>query len=289
MVLLRAVGGAEYANSQHNLEKFCSENGLRQKAVIEIRKLRIQLTNSIKLNVDGSDVIVDPKLAPPNETQARLLRQILLSGMGDQVAKKITKEDIKDDEEIDKLKYAYRSINMEEPIYLHSGSVLKKKLPEFVIYQEIYETNKIYMRGVTAIEPEWLPVYIPQLCNLSEPLLVPEPSYRDGKIYCTVNGTFGKQGFILPMCEIVHPKSINLYKYFAKFLLEGNIFKRLQKYKALLLSPPNSMVKSWAKLQARTEIILKALLAKDVSEKRILEDVWKKEPHCKFISVPRYN
>lgn len=281
MVLLRAVGGAEYANSQQNLDKFCNDHGLRHKAVIEIRKLRVQLTNSIKLNVEGTDIIVDPKLSPPNETQARLLRQVLLAGMGDQVAKKITKEDVNDDEEIDKLKYAYRTINMEQPVFLHSGSVLKKTLPDFVIYQEIYETNKVYMRGVTAIEPEWLPTFVPQLCNLSAPLLDPEPIYRNGKVYCTVNGTFGRQGFILPQCEIEHPKSVQLYKYFAKLLLEGSVFKKLEKYKSVLLSTPTSMIKSWARLQPRTEMMLKALMSKDVSERSILEDIWSKEPNCK--------
>lgn len=47
------------------------------------------------------------------------------------------------------------------------------------VYQEIYETNKIYMRGVTAIEAEWLPTYVPALCNLSEPLSDPPPYYNE--------------------------------------------------------------------------------------------------------------
>lgn len=69
MVLLRAVGAAEYANSQGKLEKFCIDHGLRQKAIIEIRKLRIQLTNEIKTNIPEVDIIVDPKLKPPSDLQ----------------------------------------------------------------------------------------------------------------------------------------------------------------------------------------------------------------------------
>ena len=60
---------------------------------------------------------------------------------------------------------------------MHSSSVLRKESPEWVVYQEIYETNKIYMRGVTAIDPEWLPTFAPGLCNMSEPLLDPPPWY----------------------------------------------------------------------------------------------------------------
>lgn len=98
--------------------------------------------------------------------------------MGDQVAKKIMPDDIKDGEDKAKYKYAYFANNMEVPVYLHQGSVLKKLLPEYVVYQEIYETNKMYMRGVSAIEPEWLPVYVPNLCNLSEPMVTPEPRFN---------------------------------------------------------------------------------------------------------------
>lgn len=98
--------------------------------------------------------------------------------MGDQIAKKISPDEVKEGEDKVKYKYAYRANGMEEPVFLHQASVLKQTLPEFVIYQEIYETNKMYMRGVTAIEPEWLPIYVPHLCNLSEPLTSPEPRYN---------------------------------------------------------------------------------------------------------------
>ncbi|XP_044261323.1 probable ATP-dependent RNA helicase kurz [Tribolium madens] len=271
MVLLRAVGAAEFANSQGRLEKFCHENGLRHKAVLEIRKLRLQLTNEIKVNLPDADIVVDPTLAPPSDLQAKLLRQILLAGMGDQIAKKIESED-------KKFKYGYHANNMEDPVFLHSGSVLRKSPPEFVIYHEIYETNKIYMRGVTAIEPEWLPVYVPSLCNLSEPLGEPQPQYKNGKVYCTVNGTFGSQGWSLPNVEIEHPRTINYYKWFGRFLLEGLVFAKLEKYKSVLLSQPAIMVKSWAKLQPRTDAILKALLSKEAISKRRLEEIWKDTP-----------
>ncbi|CAG9833375.1 unnamed protein product [Diabrotica balteata] len=278
MVLLKAVGAAEYANSEQNLEKFCFNNGLRYKAVQEIRKLRVQLTNEIKKNIPDADVIVDPKLEPPTDIQAKLLRQILLSGMGDQVAKKILPEEV--NENYVKFKYAYNANNMEEPVFLHRGSVLKKSLPEFVVYQEIYETNKMYMRGVTAIEPEWLATYVPNLCNLSEPLPSPEPRYNSttGKVYCTVTGSFGSQGWQLPNIEIVYPESIDCFKWFAKFFLEGIVFIKLQKYSKILLSQPNIMVKNWSKLQPRTEAILKCLLSKGCCSRESVIAVWSTTP-----------
>ncbi|KAF9794055.1 hypothetical protein SFRURICE_014218, partial [Spodoptera frugiperda] len=58
-------------------------------AIKEIRKLRKQLTSEINLSVAGVNVAVDPEMKPPNDNQARLLRQLVLSGLGDQVGKKI--------------------------------------------------------------------------------------------------------------------------------------------------------------------------------------------------------
>lgn len=64
---------------------------------------------------------------------------------------------------------------MEDPVFMHYTSVLKQESPEWIVYQEVYETNKTYMRNVTAIEPEWLPKFAPTLCRLSDPLLEPPP------------------------------------------------------------------------------------------------------------------
>ena len=43
MVLLRAMGACEYAGCTQD---FCRRNGLRHKAMVEVRKLRQQLTNA---------------------------------------------------------------------------------------------------------------------------------------------------------------------------------------------------------------------------------------------------
>lgn len=69
MVLIRAVGAAEYANSLGKLEKFCEENGLRKKAVLEVRKLRVQLTNEVRVVWRDLEVVVDPQMKPPTDLQ----------------------------------------------------------------------------------------------------------------------------------------------------------------------------------------------------------------------------
>lgn len=47
---------------------------------------------------------VDPKMKPPTEAQATYLRQIVLAGLGDHVARRVQAEDLLDD----KWKNAYK-------------------------------------------------------------------------------------------------------------------------------------------------------------------------------------
>ncbi|KAK3913986.1 putative ATP-dependent RNA helicase kurz [Frankliniella fusca] len=281
MVLLRAVGAAEYAAVQGDLLDFCTKNGLRHKAIVEIRKLRVQLTNEVNLNVTDLNLSVDPNMSPPTDMQAKLLRQVLLSGLVDQVAKRVDPEELKEGEDKRKWKHAYQIPEMESPVFMHSSSVLRKELPEWVVYQEIYETNKTYMRGVTAIEPEWLPVFAPGLCNISEPKMDPPPRYdaESDRLLCHVSSTFGRSGWPLPIMELDFPSTLDRYKWFARFLLEGCVFSKLAQFSKVLLSTPGTMVKTWANLQPRTEVLLKALVSKELDSASKLRNVWKKEPN----------
>ncbi|CAK1541697.1 unnamed protein product [Leptosia nina] len=290
-VLLRAVGAAEFAHVKGEEELFCAKYGLREKGVKEIRKIRKQLTNEINLSVSGANVSVDPEMKPPDENQARLLRQLLLSGLGDQVARKIGLNEVKEGEDKRKFKYAYHCGELDEPVHLHSDSILRKTIPEWVVYQELYETGaegrrKMVMRNVAAIEAEWLPVYVPHLCNL-EPLSDPEPRYDDktGRVKGHYRGTFGKAGWELPSVEIDYPDKIERYRWFARFLLEGSVFPKLKKYTSSLLSPPSTMIKSWSGLQPRTEVLLKALAAKHCGTREELRNTW--QHNSKYL-LPEY-
>lgn len=45
------------------------------------------LSMSVNTVIDNANLCVDPKLDPPNDLQAKLLRQIVLAGLADHVAK----------------------------------------------------------------------------------------------------------------------------------------------------------------------------------------------------------
>ena len=43
-----------------------------------------------------------------------------------------------------------------------------------------------------------------------------------------------------------------------------------------------TMIKSWAKLQKRTQALLASLVEKGVSSRKELKDVWKTDTECEF-------
>ena len=231
MVLLRAVGAAEYSG---NVEEFCTTHGLRSKALLEVRKLRVQLTNETNLILppggEGA-VVVDPHMAPPTDAQAKLLRQILLAGLPDHVARKIPAHEVKEAEDKRAFKYAYRVPEMEDPVFVNPSSVLRNDTPEWIVYQDIYETDKVYLRGITEIQPTWLPIYCPTQCTFSDPLEMPPPRYdavRD-RVVCHRNVTFGRSGWPLRVMELEFPPGPDRYKYFGQFFLGGLVCPPLKK------------------------------------------------------------
>ncbi|NXE72018.1 DHX37 helicase, partial [Cochlearius cochlearius] len=284
MVMLGAVGACEYAGCTR---KFCEENGLRYKAMLEIRRLRGQLTTAVNSVCTDAGLYVDPKMKPPTEAQATYLRQIVLAGLGDHVAQRVQAEELLDD----KWKNAYKTALLDDPVFIHPSSILFRQLPEFVVYQEIVETTKLYMKGVSAVEPEWIPVLLPPYCHFGKPLENPSPSYcpETGRIRCHRPSVFYRVSWQLPAVEVDYPEGIDRYKYFARFLLEGKVIEQLSSYSRCLLSSPLIMLKTWSKLQPRTESLLQALVAENCDNRDALLAAWKKNPkyllaaYCQWI------
>jgi hypothetical protein len=91
ITILKSIGAysAESVRSS-NLEAFCQNNYLNYKSMQEIHKLRCQLTKSFNSNLpfpNMEKITVDPRMAPPSTIQQGQIRQILLSGFNDQMAR----------------------------------------------------------------------------------------------------------------------------------------------------------------------------------------------------------
>uniref|UniRef100_A0A8C2FP25 Activating signal cointegrator 1 complex subunit 3 n=1 Tax=Cyprinus carpio TaxID=7962 RepID=A0A8C2FP25_CYPCA len=272
MVLLGAVGACEFAGCTH---QFCEENGLRYKAMLEIRRLRGQLTNAVNAVCSDAGVYVDNQMAPPTESQVLCLRQIVLAGLGDHIARRVQAEELLDP----KWRNGYKTPLLDDPVFIHPSSALHKTLPEFVVYQEIMETTKMYMRGVCAVQGEWIPKLLPQYCHFSAPEESPAPWFcpLSGRVKCHQQSTFYRVSWKLPAIEMDYPEGLEHYKLFAKFFLEGQVFPKIQQYSRCLLSSPSTMLKTWAKLQPRTEALLTALVSENVNNRTSLEAAWKKD------------
>ena len=288
--MLYAVGASDHVLSQKDadLDEFCAARSLRVKAIKEILKLRKQLSKIG--NVFGMQSEEAPEvggeaagratpavqqhevLAPPSEKQLDATRQIVLAGFGDNVARispVVTPE---------MAKYGIHSYTCnatEEPIFIHPASVLAKQKADLVVFHELVQgKTKLYMKGVTVIHFDWLPRLVPSLCTFSKPLELPAPRY-DAKlddIRCHMSGVFGELRWPLNPVDLPYPETSDRYRYFARFLLEGEIFPALAKYTAQLKNKPAILNKPWSK--ARVVALLQPLIDHKVDTKAKLEAKW---------------
>uniref|UniRef100_H2ZDK8 Activating signal cointegrator 1 complex subunit 3 n=1 Tax=Ciona savignyi TaxID=51511 RepID=H2ZDK8_CIOSA len=280
MVYLGAIGAAEFAGATPS---YCANNCLRPKAVIEIRKLRSQLTNLVNSVQPDYTIEVNPKMNPPIDIQVKHLRQILLSAMPDQVARCIPTGEMVAGE-AKKLKGAYRCALMDEPVFIHPESILSRDpLPVFLVFQEITEMKegkKIYMRDVTEIDPSWLATFCPQHCVFSKPLEEPSPTYDpvSDDVKCVVTATYGRLSWPLGQVVITYPPGLDRIIYLrssSSNWVGAFLPDKCYSFQKSAMSCLNFYIFS---LQPRTESMLKSLAGAGVDSKQKLVKMWKENP-----------
>lgn len=285
LAILNAVGAA---NNEGLSAKFCEHYGLRYSAMVEINKLRMQLSQQIKeINKEAN---VSTEISqPPNQEQIRLLRQLFLCGFTDHVAKRVPIQIRSNNDDLDENgpvtkkprsgRYCYQSTEVVCPIFISPHSALSNETPPYVVYHDIFESTKMYMRTIVPIEPEWLPIYASKHCNFSNPLNHPPPRYDeiDDKVKCYRTSTFGPHNWQLPAVESEYPECFDKYRHFALFLLSGNVLKWFDKYSKILITPPIVITKPWAFIQPKVDQIVNALTCNKINSKKALKSKWKSE------------
>ncbi|GFN74362.1 pre-mRNA-splicing factor ATP-dependent RNA helicase dhx15 [Plakobranchus ocellatus] len=89
-------------------------------------------------------IVVQLKIKPELQDKAEPLQKCILSGFFANVARLHPSGE-------------YRSLRDDHPLYIHPTSVLAcEEPPQWVVFNEVVQTNKDYMRDVTVIDPEWL-------------------------------------------------------------------------------------------------------------------------------------
>ena len=63
----------------------------------------------------------------------------------------------------------YKTLVEDQLVYIHPSSALFQKNPEWVVYHELVQTTKEYMREVCVIDPKWLVELAPTFFKLGDP------------------------------------------------------------------------------------------------------------------------
>lgn len=133
---------------------------------------------------------------------------------------------------------------------------------------------------------DWIVELNPQLCSFGPVEEEPLPRYDENqdKMVCHRKATIGQRvsWSLGPSIETSFPtNTVDRYRWFAKYFLDGIIYPRLLQFQPALLCSSNAMVKSWASLMERTQIFLNALVKKQIDNRAQLNEVWSTEPKCK--------
>lgn len=281
MLMLRACFASELNG---NKLAFCKLNNLRHKAMIEVHKLRRLLVKEISSNFQGIKLTTDlNKIKPPNDEQSKKLQQLMLICFCDHIAKRLTNDELSSSDKLKKIKNAYRSIELEDAVFLHDKTVLKDQKPEWVVYQEIFENNgKMLMRNVIAIDSNWIPIYAKEQCKFSKPLEQPAPFYdKDSdQVKCFVIPTVCPFAWKLKQTSVEYPETTEKYKLFAQYLLEGKVFDYFIRFNKenLYLSNPKVLTKPWSGLKSEPTKLLNVLIENRISSKSALIKKFKLKP-----------
>ncbi|KAF9242610.1 P-loop containing nucleoside triphosphate hydrolase protein [Melanogaster broomeanus] len=121
--ILSVVGAYEFAGGGL---QFCCDHFVRPKAMEEIHKLRSQICNIVNATFPGQT------LKPPNDTQLKVIRQLLAAAFIDQVA---VRKDLAQKKTATGVQYTttkgvpYKALGVEEDVFIHPSSVLSQRSP----------------------------------------------------------------------------------------------------------------------------------------------------------------
>ena len=267
----RTIGAYLYAQSTNkasNDEDFCKKHNLHCATIQRMADLRLQLIQSCQKILFPSatsssiDSLAGP-VRPPSVEEEQALKQLLVTGFCDNIAKKVPIGIIKEGNRKKRMT-AYFSCNaaITEPLYIHPQSALYQHdpsaaLPEYVVYTSLVTSQRgdtTYMSCVTAISAAWIAELTSDspLLIWTKPLENPPPYYDPqlDEVMCYLIPKYGIHKWDLPplkkplaMCvdaylaqeygngEVAESSSLPLgyrkqdesFRWFARLLLEGAI------------------------------------------------------------------
>lgn len=285
---------------------FCKSNSLHLKTMDEMSKLRKQLLQLVfnqkmekKLNQHFTWAfgnLSDVELAwrefidkPLTSTQEDILGQAICAGWADRVARRLRSHmRIKALPEGQRPKAVrYQACPVEENVFLHPASSVARLAPEFVVYNELIQTSRPYMRGVTSVKPTWLVLHARALCTFSRPLADPQPYYDCSldEVFCWVSPTFGPHLWELPLDRSSMKSGIHRTAVFACALLQGKVLPCLKQVVNFLVADPLILLKPEAAAHKRVSNLLHRLSAGPVDSRIKLNSAWDADPKFLYFEI----
>lgn len=71
------------------------------------------------------------------------------------------------------------------------------------------------------------------------------------------------------------------FRFFAMYLLNGDVFEKFSEYKKQYRTSPKTFIASWAHVNPIIIGFVNQLVKKQVCSRDKLKEVWKTEPKCK--------
>jgi HrpA-like RNA helicase len=235
---LQAVGAYAHAVGRGQCSKeFCEEHQLHAPSMERVMQLRSQLTRLANLRFGNETgwVKLNPRgdLAPPTPAQSDLLRQAVLGGLLDHVARRVYGVG----KSPTRAYYSACTGSYSSALVVSSRSGLHTEnpadMPAWLVFADVKEVGKrgdLAMQCCTAIDPEWLAVLAADspLLRLSGPVEQPAPQYdtvRD-MVMTHVSPRYGDQSWDLPLHRVPLREVAGQeaqYRWVARLLLEGRI------------------------------------------------------------------
>ncbi|KAG1772266.1 P-loop containing nucleoside triphosphate hydrolase protein [Suillus occidentalis] len=165
---LSVVGAYEYSGGGH---QFCKAHFVRPKAMEEIHKLRAQLSNIADANFQNAEVGFNKNI--PTSQRHPAIRQLLTAAFIDQVAvrKDLIQKNAHGGQFSTSKGVPYAAVGVSGDVFIHPVSVLANRPPpDYVVFSEIVQTSRTWIKGLTVINPAWLSSLGKQsMCTFSKP------------------------------------------------------------------------------------------------------------------------
>jgi ATP-dependent RNA helicase DHX37/DHR1 len=289
------------ANGPSKAHVFCQENRLHERTMREMSDLRKQLfrvlsrIGLIEEDEVAEKVSVSKIVIKPNSDLDKALRKALCCGWIDQVARRSKQKELEQyardaeirGENLDSMSRSTKALRYKpafdsssngglddnRPVFLHPSSALHKTASEFIVYNDLIQTQKRpYVVGATTVEPSWLLQSECLLEGMDRVLDDPIPRYAPNRdqVVCWVAPRFGPHLWELPLKAMNVTELEKAVGPFATALLLGNVFQCFAEIKDKYAAKPILCSRIEGRSQPRVQNLLYELKKKGVCTKEKL-------------------